>query len=69
MLIQSSVICPYLKGSTGGARCSVVDKAIKDMAEVNIKICMSRRHEACAVYFSALHDMLSDNSWRAASCA
>ena len=54
MNMQSLIMCPYLKGSTEGAHCHAADKHIKDMKDVNIKVCMGRHHEACSVYFCAL---------------
>jgi len=52
--MERFTICPHLKGSERGAECRVTNKLIKDMQDVNIKICMSRRHEACSVYFCSL---------------
>lgn len=69
MYIHSYMLCPYLKGNPIGARCGVVNRFIKDMNDVNIKICMSQRHEACTVYFSSLQNIPDDDSYRAASCA
>ena len=51
MFMERLTICPYLKGNATGAQCLVVNKPIKDMQDVNIRICMSRRHEACSGLF------------------
>ncbi len=54
MYMERLTICPHLKGSPVGAECLVVNKLVKDMQDVDIRICMSRRHEACSVYFCSL---------------
>jgi hypothetical protein len=53
--------CPYLKGSNDGARCEAAlctaeNNFIKNMADVDIKLCINkrRRFEACYIYFNKL---------------
>jgi hypothetical protein len=69
MYIQSNLNCPYLKGGPSGAKCGVVNCLINDMEDVNIKICMSQRHEACTVYFCSLHTINSGNAFEPVPCA
>ncbi|MGD0283807.1 MAG: hypothetical protein ABSB95_15780 [Dissulfurispiraceae bacterium] len=74
MFIQQLILCPHLRGNVTGAQCRVVNKSIKDMKDVDIKICMSRRHEACSVYFCSLHNdwnhnNRNDESYESVSCA
>ena len=56
MVRITNVICPYLKGSTEGARCSTVDRLVREMEGFTIKLCMSRHHEVCPLYFAALKE-------------
>ncbi len=51
-------ICPHLKGSTEGSICGVVNSLIKDMEGFTVKLCMSRRHEACSMYKRSLQNMI-----------
>lgn len=53
--------CPHLKGSNDGARCDAAlciaeNNLIKNMEDVNIKLCINkkRRFEACYIYFIKL---------------
>jgi len=69
MNMERLTICPYLKGSAAGAQCRVVQELIKDMQDVNIRICMSRRHEACAVYFCSLQMFEYGGSYNSAECS
>ena len=50
--------CPYLKGTFEDALCSIRNNFVKDMVDVNIRLCMSRRYEACYIYFEALQKMI-----------
>lgn len=68
MNLERLAICPYLKGSELGAECRVVKKCIKDMQDVNIKICMSRRHEACSVYFCSLQMVEYGGAYKSVEC-
>ena len=49
-----SIICPHLKGSRDGASCDVVKDYLRNIANVNIKFCLSKHYEICHVYRSAL---------------
>ncbi len=51
------VLCPHLKGSMEGSVCSITNNLIKDMEGFAVKLCMSRRHEACSVYKRSLLSM------------
>jgi len=52
------VLCPNLKGSVEGTVCSITNSLIKDMEGFTVKLCMSRRHEACSVYMQSLQNMM-----------
>lgn len=69
MDIQSLSICPHLKGGDSGARCLAADRLINEMKEINIKICMSRRHEACSIYFCSLQNFGDDIISKRNTCA
>ncbi len=68
MYMESLTLCPHLIGSQTGARCGVVNKFVKDIKDVNIKICMSRRHEACFVYFCSLQMVEHGGSHESVEC-
>jgi len=69
MHMESLTICPHLKGGMGGAECRVVNKLVKDINDVNIKICMSRRHEACPVYFCSLQMVEYGGAYKSVPCS
>ncbi len=69
MYMERLSICQYLKGNATGAQCLVVNKPIKDMHDVNIRICMSRRHEACSVYFCSMQMVDYGSEYRSAECS
>ena len=52
------VLCPHLKGSMEGTVCSITNSLIKNMQGFTVKLCMSRRHEACSVYKQSLQNMI-----------
>jgi hypothetical protein len=53
------IICPHLKGSYDGAVCSSVNKLIKNIEDVTIKLCMSRHYEVCSIYRESLQEPVS----------
>ncbi len=53
------VLCPHLKGSSEGTMCCITNDLIRNMEGFSIKLCMSRRHEACPVYKRSLQNMLA----------
>ena len=57
------VLCPNLRGSSEGIKCSITNKLIRDMDDVSPKFCMSRRHEACAIYMQSLQHMIECGSY------
>ncbi len=57
------VFCPHLKGSIEGSLCSVNNTLIKDMEGFTVKLCMSRRHEACSMYMQSLQNMIAYGSY------
>ncbi len=57
------VLCPHLKGSMEGTVCSITDSLIKNMEGFTVKLCMSRRHEACSVYMQSLQNMVEHGSY------
>ena len=69
MYMERLTICPYLQGSATGAQCRVVNKPIKDMQDVNIRICMSRRHEACSVYFCSMQMVDYGDAYKSVECS
>ncbi len=48
------VMCPHLKGSYDGAVCGSVNKLIKNIEGITIKLCMNRHYEVCAIYRESL---------------
>lgn len=54
MYPKSNLICPYLKGSSNGATCGIVDILVRDISNADILFCMGRHYEACALYISSL---------------
>lgn len=56
MHLRSGTVCQFLKGTQEGVRCSVVNGFIRQMDYADIRICMSRHHEACAYYAYSLRD-------------
>jgi hypothetical protein len=50
---MKSIMCPHLKGSREGAVCSFNKKLIKDMEDINIRLCMNRHYEVCP----GIHDV------------
>ncbi len=57
---SSAVMCPYLKGGDDGALCSIINNLVKDMEGFTIKLCMSRRYEACSAYITTLLNMVQE---------
>ncbi len=57
------VLCPHLKGSVKGTICSISSSLIKDKEGFTVKLCMSRRYEACPVYRQSLHNMIEYGSY------
>jgi hypothetical protein len=57
------VKCPNLKGSIGGSVCEAASNLITNMEGVEIKLCMSRHHEACSVYKRSLQNMIEFGSY------
>ncbi len=54
MYPKSNLICLHLRGNPEGARCDVFDTAIRDIVDVDIRLCLGRRHEACSIYHMSL---------------
>ncbi len=59
----SFVLCPHLKGSSEGTTCCITNDLIRNMDGFSIKLCMSRRHEACPVYMRSLQNMIEYGSY------
>lgn len=64
-------ICPYLNGSRDGARCEAAlciakNNLIKDMENVNIKLCINkkRRFEICYLYHDKLRRACINNLYK-----
>lgn len=57
MCPDSVVLCPHLKGSPQGAVCGVVNSFIKNIDDVEIRLCMSKRFEACHLYIRSLETL------------
>jgi len=69
MNYRNLTICPYLKGSPEGALCAASEKLVKDLIDVDIKVCMSRHHEACSIYFCSLYAIWDSGSLETSNCA
>jgi len=63
------VLCPHLKGSTEGSMSGISNDLIKNMEGFTVKLCMSRRHEACSVYMQSLQNMVRCGSYSHCSSA
>jgi hypothetical protein len=57
MCPDSIILCPHLKGSPQGAICGVVNSFIKNIDDVEIRLCMSKRFEACHLYVRSLEKL------------
>ncbi len=53
----SNIICPNLQGNSEGAICSVLNSFIRDLENIDIRSCMSRRYETCSLYVLSLRKM------------
>ncbi len=51
-----AITCPHLKGSNEGALCSVEKSLVRNIANADIKFCMSRHFETCHVYFNSIRE-------------
>lgn len=69
MYIRSLAICPYLKGTTKGAECAAAKKFIKDIQDIDIKVCLGRHHEACSIYFCSLQTVPGGDIYETSNCA
>ncbi len=49
--------CPHFRAGTDGAMCCITDRLLRVMEGFQVKLCMSRRHEACSVYMQSLQKM------------
>ncbi len=67
-MITGLVMCPHLEGSMEGSVCSITNVLIKNMDGFTVKLCMSRRHEACAVYMRSLQNMIEYGSYSIHCC-
>jgi hypothetical protein len=56
MELKHNLACYHLKGSEEGAKCGVVDVAVRLIEDINIKLCLSRHHEACRFYRMSLRE-------------
>ena len=59
----SYIICPHLKGSMEGSMCGAANSLIKNTEDVDIRLCMSRHHEACSMYMRSLRHMIEYGSY------
>lgn len=66
MYRESRLKCPYLEGHSEGVRCCVKNEFIRNMEEVDIKLCLGRHYEVCHIYFFKLQSIVSDVSLNAA---
>ncbi len=57
MEMISNIICPNLQGDINGAICSVLNSFIRDLDNIDIRLCMSRRYETCSLYVLSLRKM------------
>jgi hypothetical protein len=56
-LNRISLVCPYLLGNNDGLMCDAATDFIRNIKDINIEICLSRRFESCYIYFSRLQEM------------
>lgn len=66
MYRESKLKCPYLEGHSDGVRCCVQNEFIRNMEEVDVKLCLSRHYEVCHVYYLELQSAVSGMSLNAA---
>jgi hypothetical protein len=52
--MSSVMTCPNLKGAPEGVKCSVINGFIKNIADGDTRVCMSRHYESCPLYLSGL---------------
>lgn len=53
---KKGVVCQYLKGSSEGVQCNVVNKLIRYIEGADIRLCMGKHYEVCAIYISLLRE-------------
>jgi hypothetical protein len=46
------LMCPNIMGSKEGVRCTVQDDLIRNIDDVSVDICLSRKFESCHIYFA-----------------
>jgi hypothetical protein len=56
------LICQYLKGSSDGVKCGVVNRLIRSIEDADIRLCMNRHHEACVYYVLSLRELVLDTA-------
>ncbi|MBF0505421.1 MAG: hypothetical protein HQL09_01175 [Nitrospirae bacterium] len=62
-------ICPYLKGTSQGANCGASNRLVKELPDIDIRVCMSRHHEACSIYFCSLQTVWDGSTFEPSKCA
>lgn len=60
MCPEGMLLCPRLKGHTGGAWCEAAGDFVRNIRDASIKICMGRHYEACFIYQHSLNVQQSD---------
>lgn len=66
MYRESRLKCPYLEGHSEGVKCRVRDEFIRNMEDINMKLCAGKHYEVCHIYFLKLQGFVSDVSLNAA---
>lgn len=54
-------MCPYLDGSPNGAVCNAINDLLKNIQDIDLKICMGRHFESCHVYVSVLKTLTQEH--------
>ena len=54
--------CPHFRGDIDGARCRLLDVAVRSIPDVDIHLCLSSHFEICYLYINRLRALFSDAS-------
>jgi hypothetical protein len=49
-----TIACPHFRSDANSALCSVLMDQVKNVADAEIKFCMSQHYEACYVYVGSI---------------
>ncbi len=60
MYQSRGMLCQYLEGSSNGAKCNVLNKLVRSIQGADIRLCMGRHYEVCAIYISLLRETAAE---------